>query len=116
MWRTIRGRSSSGEGAAENLLRLNVQAEARELLQVPRSALRRVVGDEEEPLTRVTQHGERFRHAVDERVSPPDDSVAVEDEHVDVRDDVILSRGVKFGYGQTHTGRHCTRGGRTTRT
>lgn len=57
-----------------NLLGLDAQAKARELAQVSRARLGRVVGDEDEPLAERAEEVEGLRDAVDDRVAAPDDA------------------------------------------
>mmetsp|Transcript_72412 Transcript_72412/g.121329 ORF Transcript_72412/g.121329 Transcript_72412/m.121329 type:complete len:344 (-) Transcript_72412:101-1132(-) len=65
-----------------DLIGLHLQAQAQELLQIPRAGLRRVVCHEEHLLAHRLQHLQRLGHALDQAVPLPDHTVAVEHEHI----------------------------------
>mmetsp|Transcript_77917 Transcript_77917/g.218629 ORF Transcript_77917/g.218629 Transcript_77917/m.218629 type:complete len:252 (+) Transcript_77917:743-1498(+) len=76
------------EGGGEDLLRLDAQAELRELGLVPGAALGGVVGHEEQGLACRAQLLQNIRDALDARVAAPDNAIAIEDEDVHGVDEV----------------------------
>mmetsp|Transcript_30605 Transcript_30605/g.81528 ORF Transcript_30605/g.81528 Transcript_30605/m.81528 type:complete len:252 (-) Transcript_30605:3-758(-) len=76
------------EGGGEDLLRLDAQAELRELGLVPGAALGGVVGHEEQGLACRAQLLQNIRDALDARVASPDNAIAIEDEDVHGVDEV----------------------------
>ena len=75
--------------------RLDLQPQARELLEVASPALGAVVGHKNQLLAQAAQHFERLRHALNHAVAAPDDAVAVKDEavHAVNQSALVLERG-----------------------
>mmetsp|Transcript_8310 Transcript_8310/g.36764 ORF Transcript_8310/g.36764 Transcript_8310/m.36764 type:complete len:327 (-) Transcript_8310:103-1083(-) len=79
-----------GEGGGKDLLGGDLEPQAEELLEVARAGLGGVVGDEDEPLAHLAEHGDGLGDALDEGVALPDDAVAVEDERLDGINQALL--------------------------
>ena len=79
-----------GEGGGKDLLGGDLEPQAEELLEVARAGLGGVVGDEDEPLAQLAEHGDGLGDALDEGVALPDDAVAVEDERLDGINQALL--------------------------
>mmetsp|Transcript_42330 Transcript_42330/g.75848 ORF Transcript_42330/g.75848 Transcript_42330/m.75848 type:complete len:216 (+) Transcript_42330:1191-1838(+) len=97
---------SSGVGGRVDLVGLNVQAQAQELLQIPSTGLGGVVGDKEQLLALRLEEVQGLWDTVNEGVPLPDHPIAVKHEAVGVVNeggllcfsDKFLLRGVR-GHG-----------------
>mmetsp|Transcript_95344 Transcript_95344/g.284701 ORF Transcript_95344/g.284701 Transcript_95344/m.284701 type:complete len:324 (+) Transcript_95344:131-1102(+) len=82
----------SGKGRGEDLLGRHVEAQGIELCLVALAALGRVVRHKEAALACCPQLVKHRRNAVDQGVTPPDDTVAVKDEDIDAVEEGLRIR------------------------
>ena len=92
----------SRKGGGKNVLRRDVQPQTSKLLQISRSGLGGVVGDEKQLLAHTLEHFNSLRNAINQRVTFPNDTIAIENKCFGLIEQLFCFRDVHFALFMRH--------------